>query len=414
MEKLKLKGLGIEITRKCNKTCSHCMKGDSQNISLSKEIVDKLFSDIQDCNEFMFLGGEPLLELDTIEYIVDKVIENNWNVSTIQLTTNGTVMDERICHIYKKFCESGDYKFALLRISNDTFHDFNSSERAIDFYRPIINNINKEIGREAITLRTVFENKSDNYDYILYSGKAVNYINKHKNQFVPLGTMRVKCPDLFDHRIKIVNNEVFCRLRIAANGNIGFDEERSFELDDKMSFGNIMDSDVNSLIIKHNENCLLRCEETTDINTFESTSDFVPNINSDSRIYFKIVGKILKKYHLSRIIAKERFEYVPAQDIISVIPFPIVSDKKLPNLVEKLYVKYKGQPMNPFSYTSALKYVLSLVENEDIYFFPDYNFGTLDDLYNSLSFKKLEQLNDKYKNGELEYNNSRVFKCEDE
>ena len=46
MEKLKLKGLGIEITRKCNKTCSHCMKGDSQNISLSKEIVDKLFSDI--------------------------------------------------------------------------------------------------------------------------------------------------------------------------------------------------------------------------------------------------------------------------------------------------------------------------------------------------------------------------------
>ena len=182
--------------------------------------------------------------------------------------------------------------------------------------------------------------KKDNYNYILYSGKAINYIDTHKNQFVPFGTMLVKCPELFDHRIKIVDDEVFCRLRIAANGNIGFDEERSFALDDKMSFGNIMDSDVTSLIIEHNKNCLLRCEETTDINTYESTSDFVPNINEDSRIYFKIVGKILKKFHLSRTIAKEKFEYVPTQDIITTIPFPIVVSKQMPSLVEKIYIKF--------------------------------------------------------------------------
>lgn len=414
MKKLKLRGLGIEITRKCNKSCKHCMKGESQNISISKEIVDKLFSDIQDCNEFMFLGGEPLLEIDIIEYIIDKIIENNWSVSAIQLTTNGTIRDEKICHIYKKFCESGDHRFALLRVSNDTFHNSYESKRTVDFYKPIINKINKELGRVAITLNTVFENEKDNYNYILYSGKAINYIDTHKNQFVPFGTMLVKCPELFDHRIKIVDDEVFCRLRIAANGNIGFDEERSFALDDKMSFGNIMDSDVTSLIIEHNKNCLLRCEETTDINTYESTSDFVPNINEDSRIYFKIVGKILKKFHLSRTIAKEKFEYVPTQDIITTIPFPIVVSKQMPSLVEKIYIKYKGQPMNPFSYTSALKYVLNIVENESIYFFPDYSFGTLDDLYNSSSFKELEGLNDKYKNGELEYNNNKVLRCGDD
>ena len=100
MKKLKLKGLGIEIKRDCNKKCVHCMKGEAQNIIIDKKTIDKLFSDIKDCDEFIFYGGEPLLKIDVIEYIIDKIIENNWNVNTIQLTTNGTILDEKICNVF--------------------------------------------------------------------------------------------------------------------------------------------------------------------------------------------------------------------------------------------------------------------------------------------------------------------------
>ena len=283
----------------------------------------------------------------------------------------------------------------------------------MNYYRPIVENINKELGREAIALHTVLKN--DNVPYLLYSGRAIDYILSNRNKFVPFGSIPVKSPDLFNHRIKIINNEVFCRLFLAANGNLGFDEERSFDLEDKMSFGNIMDSDITSLITKHNENCLLRCEETDDINTYVSASEFVPNINSDSRIYLKIVGQILKKFYEVRIIAKEKFRYVPAQDIIAGIPFPMVSNKQMVNLVERLYIKCKGQPMNPFSRTYELKYILNILENDnDIYFFPDYDFGTLNDLFASSSFMELKRLNDKYKNEEKKPYNNRTFKCYDD
>lgn len=248
--------------------------------------------------------------------------------------------------------------------------------------------------------------------YILYSGNAKDYVNLNKNKFTPNGNIPVKCCDQYNHRAKIVNNEVYCRLHISANGNIGFDEERSYELADKLTFGNILDNDITSLILKHNDNCLLRCEETTDLTTFCDTWRFVPNVNSDSRIYFQIVGLILEKFILARTIAKEKFKYVTAQDLIENIPFPQVGNK-MPNLVERIYNRYSKQFLNPYSYTNALLYVLNLLESDDIYVFPDYDFGTLDDLLNSYSFRQLEELNEKYKSGVLSPLNNKVFPCED-
>lgn len=32
--------LQIELTRRCNQSCIHCCRGNSQNIDLTKEIVD--------------------------------------------------------------------------------------------------------------------------------------------------------------------------------------------------------------------------------------------------------------------------------------------------------------------------------------------------------------------------------------
>lgn len=36
-----MSGLSIEITRKCNMNCIFCSRGDSQNLTISKSIIDK-------------------------------------------------------------------------------------------------------------------------------------------------------------------------------------------------------------------------------------------------------------------------------------------------------------------------------------------------------------------------------------
>ena len=38
-------GMNIELTRRCNMACKHCLRGDAQNLTISKEIIDKIFTD---------------------------------------------------------------------------------------------------------------------------------------------------------------------------------------------------------------------------------------------------------------------------------------------------------------------------------------------------------------------------------
>ena len=36
--------LMLEVTRKCNLTCSHCMRGNPQNLEMSDEILEKVLA----------------------------------------------------------------------------------------------------------------------------------------------------------------------------------------------------------------------------------------------------------------------------------------------------------------------------------------------------------------------------------
>lgn len=72
-------GLTIELTRRCNMSCEHCLRGDAQNVTISEEIIDKIFEDTENCLQLYVAGGEPLLEPDRLRYLLDKV-SKNWDV----------------------------------------------------------------------------------------------------------------------------------------------------------------------------------------------------------------------------------------------------------------------------------------------------------------------------------------------
>ena len=46
MRKIITPDLGIELTQKCNLTCSHCFRGAARNRNISKEIIEKVFDEI--------------------------------------------------------------------------------------------------------------------------------------------------------------------------------------------------------------------------------------------------------------------------------------------------------------------------------------------------------------------------------
>lgn len=71
-------GIWVEITRRCNLKCAHCSCGDAQSLDISKEIIDRIFVEAKDCDEISLTGGEPLLALDMVKYLIDKIIEYQW------------------------------------------------------------------------------------------------------------------------------------------------------------------------------------------------------------------------------------------------------------------------------------------------------------------------------------------------
>lgn len=131
--------LSFDVTRKCNMNCKWCCKGDAQNENITKEIIDKTIDEMQDVYiaQIRFFGGEPLLNPDMIEYIIDKLIEKHILFDTINIFSNATIRSQKIVDSFNKalkyFAEIEDEiiytKNALKKIIKFGIDNFIESER---------------------------------------------------------------------------------------------------------------------------------------------------------------------------------------------------------------------------------------------------------------------------------------------
>ena len=64
------KDLFIEVTRRCNMSCKHCLRGDAQNLDIKLESIDLFLSKLKNkCfKRILFTGGEPSLNVEAIEF----------------------------------------------------------------------------------------------------------------------------------------------------------------------------------------------------------------------------------------------------------------------------------------------------------------------------------------------------------
>lgn len=100
--KYSLRELYIEVTRRCNLKCAHCMRGQAQDIDLSKEDVDLFFEKLNGgtIERLIFGGGEPTLNPEIIAYIIDKIIRENIDVINVGMITNGQVYSKEIAEAF--------------------------------------------------------------------------------------------------------------------------------------------------------------------------------------------------------------------------------------------------------------------------------------------------------------------------
>lgn len=99
--------LALETTRKCNMKCDHCMRGLSQDIELSPEMVDSILEnkEIERIDRICFSGGEPTLNPNIIIYTINKIIKDYINVGKLIMLTNGLICNRELIDAFNRFNE---------------------------------------------------------------------------------------------------------------------------------------------------------------------------------------------------------------------------------------------------------------------------------------------------------------------
>lgn len=120
--------LVLEITRRCNMACAHCMRGDAQNKDMSREIIDRTLSNVSCIGMLTFTGGEPTLNIDIIRYTLEKCKEKHIDVQGFYIVTNGKIVQEDFLitclrwHAYTIKCGL-EPEYSGVALSRDKFHD---------------------------------------------------------------------------------------------------------------------------------------------------------------------------------------------------------------------------------------------------------------------------------------------------
>ena len=123
----------IELTRRCNMNCKHCLRGCAENININKRIIRSALDAFEDIQSLTLTGGEPSLVPELIKYTVDYIIANGISLGGIYIVTNGKQYSRSMVNTMRR---AYDYAYekdmCALCVSVDAFHDGTHKE---NYYR---------------------------------------------------------------------------------------------------------------------------------------------------------------------------------------------------------------------------------------------------------------------------------------
>jgi hypothetical protein len=187
--------VAIEVTRRCNMFCKHCLRGEQQNKDIKKEYIDTLFSNIGYISNLVFTGGEPSLVPELLEYILDSAGKHRVAVDNFYIATNGKdITDDFVVACIKWYAYCNDNEITAINLSNDSFHEPASNKhykllKGLSFFRDKYSNTNTDLkmvipegrakkwGKGRILEREVLEYYIDYSDVSCHINDGLLYLN---------------------------------------------------------------------------------------------------------------------------------------------------------------------------------------------------------------------------------------------
>lgn len=127
--------LTVAVTLDCNMACPYCYE-TREDVYMNKETADELIKFTKNYRDsrnikgihIHWMGGEPLLNLDIIEYISENLMEycsNNNILYDASMSTNGVLLNKEVAHRLKK------YKVISAQITVDGTRDIHNKRRIL-------------------------------------------------------------------------------------------------------------------------------------------------------------------------------------------------------------------------------------------------------------------------------------------
>ena len=129
--------LMIEVTRRCQLECLHCLRGDTQPLDIDKGYIRQLVANhnITSIGTLTFTGGEPFLNIEAIAYTVSLLEVFKVEVDSFYIATNGILFEESnpitttcLGTIFDLWLLCSGNEFNRIDISIDEFHETKITE----------------------------------------------------------------------------------------------------------------------------------------------------------------------------------------------------------------------------------------------------------------------------------------------
>ena len=243
--------LALETTRRCNLNCAHCMRGLSQNVDLSKDIVDRVLSDfrVYKFSHILFSGGEPTLNPDIIVYTIDKIISENIDVYEIAMVTNGQIFNKDIVDAFNRF---NDYR-------NKAFKKMTIEERGEEYYEKYYAASKKSFARISFSVdkyhHPIPKEVRDNYEKY---AKGIELTDNNMADKKIIRTGNASFGEEFEYTlapIMYTHNNGFCNLLdfiyVTANGLITSESKGEYIDMDIINMGSVFETNIEEIVSEY-------------------------------------------------------------------------------------------------------------------------------------------------------------------
>lgn len=222
-----IQSLVLEITRRCNMRCEHCIRGEAQALNMNLSIINKLFESGIEFNEVTFTGGDPSLYPEAIQHFVKAMKFHNSRISYFYVKTNGKKESpEMATALLELYSMCDEPEMCQLDVSRDQFHEGYNEPELYQGLRFYTRGSDDKGYRDYTTDQIIAEGLAFDSGYGGASPRD----------------SAIRFEEWGDDTYSVE------QLQVAANGNICGQCDISYEREDEETAGNILTEDLHEIL----------------------------------------------------------------------------------------------------------------------------------------------------------------------